>query len=526
MIIAGYDTTKNAEDFWFDEKEANRYIKFIENFIHHVKGYDGKIKLEQWQKDITSALFGYKSKDGLRRYREAYIEIPRKNAKSTLCAAFALAVLLLDKEPGAEIISAAYDRAQSKIIFDSAVQMVMKEPALHKRLTLRSHAILKEDTNSVYKAISSEAYSAHGSSPSLILFDELHTQKDSQLWNNLTSGRGARKQPLVISLTTAGYNKNSLCYEKHCYAERVRDGEIIDNQFLPIIFSAKPEDDWTNIETWKKANPNYGVSVRPDYLAEECKKAKHMPSFENVFKRLYLNIWTEQDARWISSEKWAECATEDFPNPEDAECVYAGLDLATKIDFNALTLVIKYNGCLYLKSYFWTPDETLSERATKDNVPYLSWKQQGFLKATAGSMTDDEVIANDIMEIAKEWRINKIAVDPFQGMGVSNRLSKVGIDVETFRQGWGSTSIPAKEFEARIINSTLKHDNNPVLAYHVSCTNIQVDELNNFHLKKAKSRNVRNDGLMAAIMGIGLMLRDEFNSTPSTFQIDVIRSQW
>ena len=334
-------STTSSTKYYFDEKEAERAVAFIETMIRHCKGdLSGKLlKLEDWQKDdIIKPLFGTKHKEtGLRRYRTCYVEIPRKNGKSTLGAAIALYILFADSERGAEVFSCAGDRNQAGIIFNIAKSMVEMSPELFKRGKLYRNSIINPSKGNTYKVLSSDAKLQHGHNAHAVLFDELHTQPSRELWDTMLTSTGARSQPLIMAITTAGSSKTdgNICWEIHDYACKIKDKIIEDDSFLPIIYAADEDDDITSEEVWMKANPNYGKSIKKEYMIAEAKRATEVVSYENSFKRLHLNIWTSAVTAWISDSKWMENYY-DF-NLEDLkfEKCWGGLDLASTRDLSS-----------------------------------------------------------------------------------------------------------------------------------------------------------------------------------------------
>jgi phage terminase large subunit-like protein len=316
-----------STEYWFDESAADRAVTFIERFCTHVKGdLGGKpFLLEDWQKDdIIRPLFGWKKQDGTRKYRTCYVEIPRKNGKSNLSAAIALYMLFADGEKGAEVISAAGDRGQANIVFNIAQEMITNNEHLRSRAKVLRNVV--HYRSSWYKSISAEAYTKHGLNCHAVIFDELHTQPNRDLWDVLTTSTGARRQPLIMALTTAGHDRASICYEVHEYATAVKDGRIQDPTFLPVLYAADQDDDWTKEETWKKANPGYGTICHKGYFEQAVQNAKANPSMVNSFLRLHLNIWTSAETAWIPDDVWMKGAT---PIPYDRlshlPC-YGGLD--------------------------------------------------------------------------------------------------------------------------------------------------------------------------------------------------------
>jgi len=284
-----------SPDYWFDKQAADDAVWFFENCLTHIKGkWAGQpLLLAPWQGQFIRDLFGWKRKDGTRKYRTAYVEVPRKNGKSTLCAGIALLLLFADNEPGAEIYSAAADRQQAGIVFSVAKEMLARSADLAGMANAYQSSIAVPATASSYRAISADAFTKHGLNSHGVIFDELHAQKNRELWDVLTTSTGSREQPLVVAITTAGHDKHSICWEQHDYAVKVRDGVIDDPAFLPVIFAADEEADWTDEKVWQQANPNLDISLSRDYLRAECKRAQEVPAYENTFRRLHLNQWTE-----------------------------------------------------------------------------------------------------------------------------------------------------------------------------------------------------------------------------------------
>ena len=326
---------------YFDEDAASLAVEFIGRFLCHVKGrwMGNRFQLILWQRQLIRTIFGWKRSDGTRRYRTVYIEVPRKNGKSELAAAIALLLLFADGEKAGEVYSAAADREQAAIVFDMAKTMVELSGSLRKRSKQYRRSIYVPATRSAYKVLSADAFTKDGLSASGIIFDELHTQKNRELWDVLTTSVGARTQPLTIAITTAGTDRHSVCYEQRDYAMKVRKGVIKDPAFLSVIYAADEKDDWQKIETWKKANPSLGITVSVDYIRQKALEAKFSPARENTFKRLHLDIWTNQVSRWLPVWRWDESAGEvDQDELAGTDC-YGGLDLASTTDIAAFVKI-------------------------------------------------------------------------------------------------------------------------------------------------------------------------------------------
>ncbi|NEX63451.1 terminase large subunit [Noviherbaspirillum galbum] len=496
-------SSSNKAGYWYDEAAAERAVQFFSKCLTHTKGeWAGQpLHLDEWQAEkIIRPLFGWKRKDGTRKYRTAFIMIPRKAGKSTLAAGIANYLLFADGEPGAEVYSAAADREQAAIVFEMAKGMVDASAALRTRSRSFKRSIIVGSTNSSYKVLSSDAYTKHGLSAHGIVVDEVHALPNRELWDVLTTSTGARRQPLTVAITTAGYDRNSLCYELYDYAVKVRDGVIEDEAFLPVIFEAGQEDDWKKPETWRKAHPGLGVSVKEEYFAAECAKAQQLPGYENTFKRLLLNIWTEQNTRWIPLETWDKCGGE-LPDLSGRVC-YAGLDLASTTDIAALVLAFPIAGKVHLLPFFFVPREGIKRRSSRDRVPYEVWARQGLIIPTEGNVIDYDIIRAKINELAEIYQIKEIAVDRWNATQISTQLAGDGFEMIGFGQGFASMSGPTKELERRVLAQEINHGGNPVLRWMASNVSIKQDEAGNMKPDKSKSTE-RIDGIVAALMALG-----------------------
>ena len=510
-LIPGYDPFETAEDCYFDEKSAQLALDFFPEVLTHVKG---ELKgepfiLEPWEQAIIGNLFGWKRQDGTRRYREALIYLPRKNGKTCLAAGIVNYVLFCDGEPGAEIYSGAADRDQAMLVFAQAEGMVRQEPLMDSRATIYKAAKSIVVGDSSYKAISAEANTKHGYNTHLAIIDELHAQPNRDLVDVLITSTGARRQPLIIHITTADFERESICNEKLDYAEKVRDGIIDDVSFLPVIYSADLDADWTDPKVWARVNPNLGVSLSLEYLERECKRAQETPSFENTFKRLHLNMKTEQDVRWLSIESWDACGDEVDAGKLKGKACWAGLDLSTTSDLSVFALIFrpdedcdKYRALLWC----WVPGDSMEERYRKDRVPYPAWERQGFIEKTEGNVVDYDRIREKINEISKEYSIQEIAFDPWNATQTANDLGeKDGFEMVEFRQGFRSLNEPSKELERLVISNRLAHGGNPVLQWAASNVSIKTDPAGNIKpVKPDKQKSIKKiDPIVALIMALG-----------------------
>ena len=503
--------------YYFDESSANKAVGFIETFITHTKGeMSGKpFLLEDWQKKIVSDLFGWKNKKtDLRKYRTAYIQIGRKNGKSTLASALALYMLFADDERGSEIYSAAGDRQQAGIVHEIAKGMIVANPELSKRAKVYRNSIVNESKGNFYQAISSDSKTKHGFNANCIIFDELHTQPNRSLWDTLTTSVGSRRQPLTIAITTAGYDRNSICHEIYKYAQQVDNQSVKDETFYSCIYEAEMDDDITDEDVWKKANPNYGVSLKKNYMEIESQRAVDVPSYQNTFKRLMLNIWTDSVSVWIPNNEWMECHQEfDYSTLDGKEC-WGGLDLASTRDISAFVLLFKVDEKYIVLPHLFIPEENAKKRSERDGVDYVTWKNQGHIIATDGDVADYNFIKEKINELSKKYRIQSIAYDRWNASQLVIDLQNDGANMDPFGQGFVSMSAPTKELEKLIIGKQIIHDDNPCMNWMLSNVAIQEDPAGNIKIAKNKSKE-KVDGLVALVMALGEMMTEE--STDSVY---------
>ena len=504
---------KECKKFYFDENSADRVVYFIENHIKHIKGELGgkPFKLEPFQKTIVRDLFGWKYRDtDLRRFRTAYICLPRKNGKSTLISAIALYMLIADGEPSAECYVAGGDRQQAGIIFDVASGMVRADNQLNKNLKVFKNSIVYEKTNSAFKAISSEASSKFGYNASFICMDEFFVQKDSSLWDALTTSVGSRRQPLTIAITTAGYNKESICYKTEDYGRKVSKGIIKDDSFYYVKYYCPDKVDWTSEEALRIANPGVETGVvKLDYLKREQEKAIKMPSYENTFKMLHLNQWTTSVSKWLSDEQWEACnlAPIDIENFRGKKC-YAGLDLASVRDLSAFVLIFPEDDKLTVIPYAFAPKENAFVRSRRDQVDYIGWSKEGLLELTEGDVTDYNYIKKRIKEIAEIVNIQEIAYDRWNSSQLVIDLVNDGLPMSPFGQGFASLSSPTKELEKKVLAKEINHGGHKVLRWCCSNVAIKSDPAGNIKMDKSKSTE-KIDLMVSLVMALGSYLNDD-----------------
>lgn len=512
------------DGFWFDQEAADRACAFFPEVLKHAKGkWAGKpFELPPFQHRVVQDLFGWKRPDGTRRYRTAFIEWPRKNGKSTFIAGLGLYMLTADGEPGPEIYSAAADRDQAAIVFNTAKSMRDASPDLTDHVEAFRRSMFFHRGAGVYRVLSADAPTKHGLNPHAVLFDELHTQRNRELWDTLTTAQAARSQPLVLAITTAGYDFESVCREVYEYAVGVRDGLIDDPSFYVSIFEAEEDDDWTDPKVWAKANPNLGVSVSIDFLHQEMKKAEHSLAYQNTFRRLYLNQWTRQRDRFIDLEAWDGCDGAVDRGALRGRVCYGGLDLANVNDINAFVLVFEPEDeddpAFDILPFFWVPEDRLEERAQKDRVPYDAWARAGLIEPTPGNIADHGFIKRRICELRDEFQIAEVAFDRWGSVQIAAQLEDEGFTMAKFGQGFASMSAPTKELHKLIVSKQLRHGGHPVLRWMANNLVVKQDEAGNVKPDKAHSSE-KIDGIVALVMALDRAIRHEAApAAPSVYE--------
>lgn len=509
-LIPGYDPVATAAPGdWFCAELALDAIEFFPSELQLIEGEHANkpFRLQPWQQAIVACLFGWLRADLTRRYRESFVFVPRKNGKTPLAAGIVNLVLFQDHEPGAQLYSAAADLEQAGLVYRHTAGMIARNQAMSERVRAYRNlkSILYEAETAIFKSLSSDADTKHGLGAHLVVIDELHAHRDGELVDVLVTSTAARREPLIVYITTADFERPSVCNAKYDYACKVRDGLIADPSFLPVIYEAAAGADWTDPAVWAAANPNLGVSVRPDYLARQCERAKNEPTFENTFKRLHLNMRTQQNVRWLPIEKWQRCAGPVVLEELLGRPCYVGLDLSTKLDLTCFSLVFppaEGEGLWRILPRFFMPEENARQRERRDRVPYLAWAQQGLVTLTPGDVVDYEAVKAALLEDARRFEFREVAYDPWNATQIALQLKDQGVPMVEYRQGYASMSEPTKELERLVVACEIAHGGNPVLGWMVSHVAVEMDPAGNVKLSKAKSTE-RIDGLVATVMGIG-----------------------
>lgn len=501
-------------DYYFDEKEASRPCWFIENLTHTKGELAGRaIHLEPWQCFLLTTLFGWKAKAGNRRFRSAYVEVGRGNGKSTLLSGIGLFCLCADHEPGAEVYSFATTREQAKIVFGDAQTMARGNRALQEAygLEVTAHALYVPATNSTFQAKSAEGSTLDGLNTHLAIIDELHAHKKRDVFDVVETSLGKRRNSLMVSITTAGVDRTGICYEQRTLVTKILSGSLQDESYFGIIYTLDPGDDWKSDEALAKANPNWGVSVRPEVIRALQAKAIATPSAENNFKTKHLDVWCNADVGWMDMKAWDACADESLDESDfDGEPCWLGLDLASTSDMTAKVKIFqrKIDGSshYYLFGDYWLP-RTAIERGV--NSQYQGWEYLGYLHVCEGPVTDFAEIRDSILEDCGRYSVQSVAYDPFQAVQLSKELSDDGVPMVLCKQTVANLSDPMKQFQALVLDHRLHFNGDPVLTWMVSNVVCHVDVKENIYPRKDAPEN-KIDGVVAGIMALSrALLNDE-----------------
>jgi len=501
--------TGHERGLWFDERAARTVVAFF-GLLRHSKGeWAGQpVTLEPWQQFHLWNLFGWKRADGTRRFRVSYLEVGRKNGKSTMGAGVGLYLQAADGEPGAEIYTAATKRDQARIVHQEAVRMVKQSPALTRELRVFKDNIHSERTFSKFEPLGRDSGTLDGLNVHGAIVDELHAHPNGDMWDVLQTATGSRRQPLLYAVTTAGSDRQSLCWQFHDYTEKVLGGVLVDDSWHGLIYTLERDaegllEDWEDEGAWQRANPNLGVSKKLDDLRDKARVAKGMPARLNGFLQKELNVWTQASTRWIDPDAWRACNLAPIDEEIKAGGVcFGGLDLSSTLDVTALVWVFPLvSGRFDVVARMWVPEENVAERVKRDRAPYDVWIRDGWLRTTPGNVVDYEYIMAQASEDLRRFKVREIAFDPWNATAVSNRLTDEGAPMVEFRQGFVSMNPAMKTLEVAVQTARLNHGGNPALAWMADNLVATSDPAGNLKPDKGKSTE-KIDGMVALLMAL------------------------
>lgn len=489
---------------------ADNLCAFIER-LPHVKGplAGDSIRLEPWQAFILTTVFGWVKPDGTRRFRRSYIEVPRGNAKSTLSSAVGLYMLTADREGGAEVYSLATTRDQARIVFGDAQMMARRSSGFRSRFDVNvgAHNIHVLASGSKFEALSAEGSTLDGLNIHFGCVDELHAHKTRTVYDVVETGTGKRDNSLLWVITTAGSNRSGICYEVRTFVSKVLENVVADDTQFGIIYGLDDGDDWTSEDALIKANPNWGISVRPEVLGPLQAKAMQLPSAVNNFKTKHLNEWVNADTAWMDMRAWDACADAglDLDTFAGQPC-WVGLDLASKTDIAALILLFAHpeiTDAFVVFGKYYLPEDTVSSSA---NSQYSGWMRTGRLTVTPGNVIDFSWIEADLIDFASRFEIQSVAFDPFQATQLSTRMMAEGLPMIEVRPTVLNFSEPMKTLEALVLQRKLAHDGDPVLGWMASNVVAHLDAKDNIYPRKERAEN-KIDGIVALIMALSRAIK-------------------
>lgn len=496
--------TGTERGLYFNEKIAAASVKFY-SFLTHNKGrWAGQpLTLEPWQQFVIASLFGWKRVDGTRRFRESYLEVARKNGKSTFSSGVGLQLLTADGEAGAEIYTAATKEKQARIVFGDAQNMARKSPALMKMIKVQKNAIFNPSTSSKMVPMSSEAQTEDGLNPHGIIIDEYHAHPNDALYSVLKSATGARSQPLLSIITTAGFNRHWPCALLRTACVGILNGLHVDDSYFVCIFTLDEMDSWHDESVWQKANPNLGVSVPMVYLREQYRAASRLSSQQVNFKTKHLNLWTDSSAVWIPHDKWMEGADGTPVEELKGRPCWGGLDLAKSRDISSFVLIFpREDEGFDVMCWFWIPEDKMKDRTQLDGVPYKQWADEGYLLTTSGNVTDYNFIKEEIRTACDTYQVQMIDYDSWNASQLVIDLTSEGMPMQPMRQGFATLTEPTVALENLAEDGKIHHYGNPVLSW--MCGNVELDRdaAGNIKISKKKSRE-KVDGMAALINALG-----------------------
>ena len=499
--------------YTFNPKRGAKVCYFVEH-LRHTKGplARQKIVLEPWQVFILTTVFGWVDSTGARRFKDVYIEVPRGNGKSALSSGIALYMLAADGEYGAECYSFATTGDQAKIVFDVARQMAQMSPDVKTalNLTVQKHSITQLTTGSSFSAKNSKDDSLDGLNTHFGCIDELHAHKTRGLYDVIETSIGKRKQPMVWTITTAGFDTSGICYEVRSIVTMILNQTVqVESQF-GIIYTIDEDDDWTSDAALIKANPNWGVSVNPETLISHREKALTLPSAVNNFKTKYLDVWCSAKSAWMDMQAWKACEdpTLDITDFEGQPCII-GLDLGAKNDITAKVRLFprqRSDGKTEYYAFFdfYLPEDTI-EKST--NSQYQGWVEQGFIHQTPGAMTDFSIVEEGLREDLSRLEVQAIAYDPWQATQLATRLSEDGAPMVEFRNTVQNMSDPMKSLEALVLDGRIKYCPNPAMTWMMGNVVAKLDAKDNIFPRKERYEN-KIDGPVAMIYALAMCMSD------------------
>jgi phage terminase large subunit-like protein len=500
------DEIQNPRDPWFfDLEKASRPIVFIEKFSKHSKGrWIGQpFKLELFQKAKLQAVYGFVHKDtGLRRCREVFTLVARKNGKSTEKAGTGNFMMIGDGEGGSEVYSVATKKDQARLVFSEAVNMVSQSAALNKHIRKRKTDLYFSPTFSKFEPLASDSNSLDGLNAHNVIMDEVHAWKDRNLYDVMKQSMKSREQPLLDIITTAGFVRGGIYDSLYDYACNVLDGTIDDERFMAFVYELDDKSEWTDFRMWEKANPGLGSIKSYDQLASDVERAKADPDFLPTVLTKDFNVRETVAGTWLTFDQINNESTFDL---EEVRGCYAigGVDLSSTTDLSCATLLImKDNGKKYVIQKYFLPGDLVEKRVIEDKIPYDRWAERGFLKLSDGNKVNYSDVTEWFMMMIREYDIRPLWVgyDPWNSTYWTEEMKNLGFEMIIVRQGARTMSQPMKELGAELESKDIHYNNNPVLKWCLTNTSVKRDENDNIRPIKGANTRQRIDGTVSLII--------------------------
>lgn len=514
VVNACHRFINDLERYDFNQSLCDYAVNFIQELEHTTGEHAGrKFILERWQYFIVANLFGFVNADGTRRFTRAYVEVPRKNGKSTFSSALMLYGLLADAEPAAQVYSAATKLDQAMMVFGESVRVCQNTDWLKGEVVVNNSVNNRRILfgQNIYKPLEWNPNKQDGLNTHFACIDEYHAHPTDELYNVIFNSMGARRQPLLFTITTAGFNREAPCYRHRQYCTAVLNGSIQDDGLFSIIYSLDDGDDWTDSKNWVKANPNWNISVYPRQLQQALTEAKEFVHKEVEFKTKLLNVWTDTAQTWISDSDWIEC--EQDMDLTGEEC-FGGLDLASTSDFCAFSLYFPSYSAI--RTWYYLPSEAVRKRTDAVGQQYRQWERDGRIIVSDGNVTDYDFILKHIVDLCQQYDVKDISYDRFNSSQLVIQLTNEGLNMFPFGQGFVSMSAPTKELERKVKNKELTHDGNPVTRWMMSNIYLKTDPAGNVKIDKAKSGD-KVDGPVSIVMALGGYMHDAQQSSETDF---------
>lgn len=515
------DLEKNW-DYHFDYKEAEKFFKFC-TYLKHYKGESkGKpFELEAWQKFIYGSIYGWLDSNRNWRFKSAYIEIPRKNGKTTMASAGALYDSAFVDKTGAEVYCVATKEDQAKLLYNDCLAYIHQSKELANIFDIligRSTINVSETARTSFiKPLGSDSKRLDGLNPLSVYADELHAWQKRDLWDVMEDAFGARRQYHMIAITTAGHNKNGICFEERNHCVNILENHFDADDKFGIIYTVDEEDwdNWKDEKVWRMANPNLEVGKEIGYMRSLVNKVDQVPTKLNTFLNKQLNIWTDVDQAWISSEDWSQCGTDIQEKDLNGLTCYAGMDLARVNDLSACAYYFPTQQGLDKPALivdFFIPEFELHAREQRDRVPYRQWAEHHNLILTTGKTTDWDFIHHSIMKRNGQFNIEAFGYDRHFAGELVSKLEQDEVSMTGFGMGYISMGSPTQEMERLIVAGDMQHNKCPILTWNFSNCIVSKDPAGNLKPDKAKSIE-RIDGAVASIIALGMYLNREEKKT-------------